>query len=163
EMAYDAPQPIEKKPGAGAIGDPLAGFAGQKAVVHFKSPMQLSAARAYFGDVLTRLEPNAAPSEIYRLLPMTDKGDVLSDQDGEREAFTSFVVAAKTDLPKLLQAVQEHTQQTPTFDPYNAFGPQIAKETQSRALLAVFLSWLVIIIYVWFRFHGWGFGLGGVI
>lgn len=43
------------------------------------------------------------------------------------------------------------------------FKPQVAEQAARRAVLALLLSWLMIIAYVWVRFGKISYGLGGVI
>ncbi|MFO0967583.1 MAG: protein translocase subunit SecF, partial [Gemmataceae bacterium] len=43
------------------------------------------------------------------------------------------------------------------------FDSQLATETRYRALWAILASWLAIMVYLWFRFGSWTFGLAAVI
>ncbi len=43
------------------------------------------------------------------------------------------------------------------------FDPALAKETRNRAFVAIVMSWLAILVYLWFRFGNWTFGLAAVI
>jgi SecD/SecF fusion protein len=49
------------------------------------------------------------------------------------------------------------------FDRLENFGGAVAGETRTVAALAIVLSWLVIIAYLWFRFKSFAFGLAAVI
>ena len=44
-------------------------------------------------------------------------------------------------------------------------GPSVGKDLRMSAFWSIFASWILIIVYIWFRFgrNGLGFGLGGVI
>jgi SecD/SecF fusion protein len=44
-----------------------------------------------------------------------------------------------------------------------SFGAAVARDTQTLALVAIVLSWLAIIAYVWIRFKSIGFGLAAVL
>lgn len=43
------------------------------------------------------------------------------------------------------------------------FDPTIAGETAGRAIMALVLSWIAIVLYLWFRFGNWRWGLAAVI
>ncbi len=43
------------------------------------------------------------------------------------------------------------------------FDSQLAGETQLRALYAIGLSWVAVLMYLWFRFGNWTFGLAAVL
>ncbi len=43
------------------------------------------------------------------------------------------------------------------------FDPAIAGERAGRAIFAILLSWVVIVIYLWFRFGDWRWGLAAVV
>lgn len=43
------------------------------------------------------------------------------------------------------------------------FDAQLAADTSRRALYAILLSWCAILLYLWFRFHNWTFGLAAVL
>jgi SecD/SecF fusion protein len=43
------------------------------------------------------------------------------------------------------------------------FDSQLATDTQTRAISAILLSWLAILLYLWFRFGNWTFGAATVI
>ena len=51
----------------------------------------------------------------------------------------------------------------PLPDRLETFDPALAADTRNRALLAVGLSWLAILAYLWFRFGSWTFGLAAVV
>jgi SecD/SecF fusion protein len=43
------------------------------------------------------------------------------------------------------------------------FDAQLAADTSRRAFYAIMLSWCAILLYLWFRFHSWTFGLAAVL
>src|SRR5262245_3688855 len=51
----------------------------------------------------------------------------------------------------------------PAPDRLENFDSQLATEARVRAMWAVILSWPAILIYLWFRFGNWTFGLAAVI
>ncbi len=48
------------------------------------------------------------------------------------------------------------------FDSITSFDPQVATEAKARAVIAVGLSLILIVIYVWIRFGGIRYGLGAI-
>ena len=43
------------------------------------------------------------------------------------------------------------------------FDSQLAAETRTKAFMAILWSWLAILLYLWFRFGNWTFGLAAVL
>ena len=50
----------------------------------------------------------------------------------------------------------------PIPDRLETFDPALAKDTRNRAFAAIVASWLAILVYLWFRFGNWTFGLAAV-
>ena len=69
--------------------------------------------------------------------------------------------------PAKLQTVLKETQAafaaTPQPERLENFDSQVASETQKRALYAILASWAAILLYLWFRFGSWTFGLAAVV
>ena len=53
--------------------------------------------------------------------------------------------------------------QRPQPERLENFDSQLATETQERALYAIIASWAAILLYLWFRFGNWTFGLAAVL
>ncbi|MBN9120943.1 MAG: protein translocase subunit SecD [Planctomycetes bacterium] len=74
---------------------------------------------------------------------------------------------ARADQLKALQSVVASTKQafdsTPEPERLEVFDSQLAKETRKKASLAIAASWIAILLYLWFRFGNWTFGLAAVI
>src|SRR6185369_8427543 len=51
----------------------------------------------------------------------------------------------------------------PTPERLETFDSGLAAETRLRAMYAILLSWAAILLYLWFRFGSWTFGLAAVI
>jgi SecD/SecF fusion protein len=68
--------------------------------------------------------------------------------------------------PAKLQTVLKETQADfaamPQPERLENFDSQLAKQTQKRALYAILASWAAILLYLWFRFGSWTFGLAAV-
>jgi SecD/SecF fusion protein len=73
----------------------------------------------------------------------------------------------RVDQLKGLQSVVASTKQafdsTPEPERLEVFDSQLAKETRTKAFYAILASWIAILLYLWFRFGNWTFGLAAVI
>jgi SecD/SecF fusion protein len=69
----------------------------------------------------------------------------------------------KDDLVKVLEDVRAEFHAMPQPERLENFDSQLAAATQEKALLAIVLSWAVILLYLWFRFGSWTFGLATVL
>jgi SecD/SecF fusion protein len=68
-----------------------------------------------------------------------------------------------TKLDTVLKNVGTSFQQRPQPERLENFDSQLAKETQTRALIAIVASWIAILLYLWLRFGNWTFGLAAVL
>jgi SecD/SecF fusion protein len=66
-------------------------------------------------------------------------------------------------LGQVLDSVKRSFDATPEPERLEVFDSQLAKETRQKALIAIGISWIAIILYLWFRFGNWTFGLAAVI
>jgi SecD/SecF fusion protein len=66
-------------------------------------------------------------------------------------------------LVEALKATQKEFAERPQPDRLENFDSQLAKETQYRAMYAIIASWGAILLYLWFRFGSWTFGLAAVL
>jgi SecD/SecF fusion protein len=66
-------------------------------------------------------------------------------------------------LDQVLKATQAQFQAHPQPERLENFDSQLAAETQQRALYAILASWAAILLYLWFRFGNWTFGMAAVL
>ena len=66
------------------------------------------------------------------------------------------------ELQELRERIVARFAQPDPFRSIEAIGAVVAGELRNKALLAVFLSWVAIVIYIWFRFGEVKFGLAAV-
>src|SRR5205823_4675717 len=66
-------------------------------------------------------------------------------------------------LETALKATQKEFAERPQPDRLENFDKQFAGETQTRAMWAILASWAAILLYLWFRFGSWTFGLAAVL
>jgi SecD/SecF fusion protein len=69
----------------------------------------------------------------------------------------------KSKLEVVVKATQTDLSQQPQPELLDNFDSQLAAETQTRALYAILASWAAILLYLWFRFGNWTFGLATVL
>jgi SecD/SecF fusion protein len=154
---------------AGAISDvPTTGdvpilfrqFAGGKSVtLTFSPPQPEQFARQSVSESFTNLPTGVTdPNTLFAIVPVGE-----GKKEGDRLIHAEYQIASKQDLAPVVNALTTNLANSPLFDPYDQFGSQVAQETQIAAILAMIFSWLGIIIYVWFRFRSWTFGVAGVV
>ncbi|MEI7835614.1 MAG: protein translocase subunit SecD [Planctomycetota bacterium] len=90
-----------------------------------------------------------------------------------KDAYTSFAVAvtsggqiADKDLPGMAQEEAKGLSLAltrPEAIPITTFNPAMAGESVQRAIIAIILSWLGIVAYLWLRFGSMSWGLGAVV
>ncbi len=92
-------------------------------------------------------------------------GEGSSDSDGKysvvKVSFTEVRDAAKINAA-LAETVNAFAAR-PQPDRLENFDSALANETRLRAMWAVLASWTAILIYLWFRFGNWTFGLAAVL
>jgi SecD/SecF fusion protein len=94
-----------------------------------------------------------------------DPGPQAKEQDG-RYSQLALVLSEPVDAGKLktaLAAAQEQFLNSPQPERLENFDAQLAADTQQRALWAILASWVAILLYLWFRFGNWTFGLACVV
>lgn len=89
-------------------------------------------------------------------------------KSGEVQRFLEVNVKVRKDIPKedlvtALAAVEKKMASTPLFEELTNFSSAVGVQTQQQALLAIGLSLISILIYVWFRFDSWSYGIGAVV
>ena len=65
----------------------------------------------------------------------------------------------ETTLQKVLAGMQKTMAASPAFDQVNTFEGGVAEEMKQKAVLALVVSFIAIIIYLWFRFERVVYGL----
>ncbi|MBY0514821.1 MAG: protein translocase subunit SecD [Gemmataceae bacterium] len=71
-------------------------------------------------------------------------------------------VAAET-LQRILAETKTAFETRPEPIRLEVFDSQLASETRTKAFGAILASWLAILVYLWFRFGNWTFGLAAVL
>ena len=68
----------------------------------------------------------------------------------------------KTDFESALTSMQATMAARPHFDEVNSFASSVAREMKQSAVMAIVISLIAIVAYVWFRFQRITFGLAAV-
>jgi SecD/SecF fusion protein len=79
------------------------------------------------------------------------------------QAAREMHIASDQDLQALLPELGKRLQDDILFERLNSFGSQVAGEAQTRAILAMVLSWAAIVVYLWFRFKNVSYGIAAVV
>jgi SecD/SecF fusion protein len=143
--------------------------------IAFDKPTSLSYMRELFdrefrlqgagsgGDTftLTGVEESKADGRFKRMVLNVSKNptlDKLAAPDAD---------PAKKDqvgaLRKILDNAKQAFDSTPEPERLEVFDSQLASETRTKASYAIIASWIAIMLYLWFRFGNWTFGLAAVL
>jgi SecD/SecF fusion protein len=103
-------------------------------------------------------------------LPVLATQSTLNGQGRERDGryqemrleFTE-PVADRAKLHSVLERTKEEAAARPQPERLEVFDSQLAKDTQLSAMYAILASWGAILLYLWFRFGNWTFGLAAVL
>ncbi len=66
-------------------------------------------------------------------------------------------------LANVLTATERAFESRPPAERLETFDSQLAAETRTKAFYAILASWAVILLFLWFRFGNWTFGLAAVL
>jgi SecD/SecF fusion protein len=118
----------------------------------------------------------ASPSQVQSLLQRQFNRLGLKDQFDVRgvgkskdnryqtmEVHLSEPVKDRAKLVSALDAMRTEFAKRPQPDRLETFDRVLAEETQNRAMYAILASWGAILLYLWFRFGSWTFGLAAVL
>ncbi|MCY2967356.1 MAG: protein translocase subunit SecF [Planctomycetota bacterium] len=72
-------------------------------------------------------------------------------------------VISTDDLSAALKQISVDMENSPVFDEVTSFESSVASEAKIKALIAIILSMIAIVAYVWFRFNNLIFGLAAVV
>jgi preprotein translocase subunit SecF len=107
-------------------------------------------------------------SEVRNALEMTGSKEAMVQAFGGENEFLIRVEKSSADLDAMSKSIQTSLQQqfkdkTLEIRRAEVVGPKVGKDLKTKALWAVGLSFLGILIYVAFRFHQFAYGLGGIV
>jgi len=118
----------------------------------------------FAGGILieARMPENAEVSKVRELINSQVKDVQIQNVDKQ----DLLIRVAKTDEEQsvIVKKIQEILNQNFTNVEYRKIdyvGPQVGSELIKKGFMALFMSFLFIMIYIWIRFD-WQFGLGGI-
>ena len=167
------PTPGKKDAAVPASDVESARFAGgHQATVDFfsdatsKTPAEINTATAhdYFMTELTKLlgSKYEQASNLFEFVGVAGQGMKTGEYQVKRyskmELKTTPAISHQ-DVQKLLAAMENTMAASPAFDQVNTFEGGVAEEMKQKALLALAVSFVAIIIYLWFRFERVVYGL----
>jgi SecD/SecF fusion protein len=98
-----------------------------------------------------------------QLKSATDTARVMVPLGGGLFASNPAAERQRGDFEAALNRAKDSFAATPIPDSVQTFDPALAAETRNKALYAILASWLIILVYLWFRFGNWTFGLAAVL
>jgi preprotein translocase subunit SecF len=107
-------------------------------------------------------------SEVRNAMEAVGSKDAMVQKFGGESEFMIRVEKASGDLEEMSKTMQASLQQrfkdkALEIRRAEVVGPKVGKDLKERALWAVGLSFLGILIYVAFRFHEFAYGMGGIV
>jgi len=106
-------------------------------------------------------------SEVRKAMDAMGMKDAVVQKFGGEDEFLIRVEKTSEDLEEASQKIQTSMKeqfkgQPPEIRRVEVVGPKVGQDLKKKALWAVGLSFLGILIYVGFRFHEFAYGLGGI-
>ncbi|MEZ6129667.1 MAG: protein translocase subunit SecD [Planctomycetaceae bacterium] len=97
-----------------------------------------------------------------------EAGSGLEAQGQDVQKFSKVAVrttpdVSSEDLATALSNIQSDLDSRPLFDEVNTFASAVASEMKTSAIMAIVISLLAIVAYIWFRFQKITFGLAAVV
>ncbi len=128
-------------------------------------------ARLKFPDKMNFAELDATLKQGLTTAKLPEAVFDLSSPDPDYSPGSSLAVSdwvVHVSLPKeqtetLLKTVQQELTNTPVFPTANSVGGKVASDTKTTAYYALFVSNLLVALYIWIRFQNLIFGLAAIV
>jgi len=106
-------------------------------------------------------------SEVRKAMDAMGMKDAVVQKFGGEDEFLIRVEKTSEDLEEASKRIQasikeQFKDQPPEIRRVEVVGPKVGQDLKKKAVWAVGLSFLAILIYVAFRFHTFAYGLGGI-
>ncbi|WP_417389929.1 protein translocase subunit SecD [Gimesia sp.] len=140
---------------------------GTEVSLTFSGEVKTSTIDNYLKEAIADIE-NADGSDKYDRIPEFQlQGIADSNSEETDKRFKKMTMQAgpdllEADLKTALAAMQTEMATTAILDEVNSFDSSVASEMQESALLAMLISLIAIVAYIWFRFQRITFGLAAV-
>jgi SecD/SecF fusion protein len=162
--------PAGSKEAATAVVDAdAARFAGgHKASLTFSSEINTATAHDYFMGELNKLLGTKVEQASNLVEFFGTAGQGMNTGQFQVKRFNKMELKAaptipRDDVQKALANMEKTMAASPAFDQVNTFEGGVAEEMKQKAVLALGLSFVAIIIYLWFRFERVVYGLALVL
>ena len=123
----------------------------------------------FAGGILLQIKFSKAAdiSEVRDAMETMGSKEAMVQKFGGENEFLIRIEKGSEDLEAMSRQIQTSLQerfkgQTLEIRRAEVVGPKVGKDLKEKALLAIGLSFLAILIYVAFRFRQFSFGLGGI-
>jgi len=118
--------------------------------------------------IQTKFSKPVSISEVRRALEETGSKEAMVQAFGSENEFLIRIERSSSDLDEVSKKIQASLQdqfkgKDLEIRRAEVVGPKVGKDLKTKAIWAVGLSFLAILIYVAFRFHEFSYGLGGVV
>jgi SecD/SecF fusion protein len=166
-----AAAPAKKDAVAGVDAPKYAG--GHETDVKFSSEITTTTARDSFVSALDKImAPGGQTKKYERASDLFEfkgiEGSGLKSGQFDVARFNGMKLEAtatvsQADLKAALEQMRQTMASSPAFDQVNKFEGSVAEEMKQKAVLAMGLSFIAMIIYLWFRFERVVYGLALVL
>jgi len=121
--------------------------------------------KRYLVDELRKAQVEE-PENLLLVEGMAGSGTTAAE--GKVKLFHTLKLKSQKAIPKdklsaALVGVQSFMEQKPLFDEVTTFSTSVADETKTWAAVAILMSLVAIVIYIWFRFENVNYGIGAVV
>jgi SecD/SecF fusion protein len=125
------------------------------------------ASPSYVGTLLTEKllgKEGTVSTDVKAAAAFTLSGEGKSEESRySRMSLTLASGLARDEFETVLAETAKDFNKQPQPERLENFDSALAAETRGRAILAIVLSWGAILLYLWFRFGSWTFGLAAVV
>ncbi len=161
----DAPDGKKKSPAAPAPR-PTGYEGGHSVKLALSDELSEDAIAEYLGQAIGKVNNDYSdPQSLFRLTGT--KGSGTTSAAGRVRKFSEMRLESlpnlkKAELETALKNVRETMAKTPIFEEVNQFAKSVGGEMQESAIMAMLISLIAIVAYIWFRFQRITFGLAAV-
>jgi SecD/SecF fusion protein len=166
------PSVPQKKDAVASVDAPK--FAGgHETDVKFSSEITTTTARdslvSAFDKILTadgKSKKYERASDLFEFKGVEGQGTKAGQFDVARfngMKLEATATVSEADMQKALASMQQTMASSPAFDQVNKFEGAVAEEMKQKALMAMGLSFIAMIVYLWFRFERIVYGLALVL
>ena len=131
------------------------------------------ASEAFVRTLLEREFRAAIPAHLAGVEPFQLQTDEKNMKDGRFSEMTLLLTQEAKDnlsgvlspdaVTAILNRVKNEYNTRPQPERLEVFDPTLAGDTRRSAFVAILVSWMAILLYLWFRFGNWTFGLAAVL